>query len=119
MARSEDGKSALIEVKAVDDDYPLYGDVAVTPRREAGSDLARRWHSAPVERTLLDEFGVDVGSKLMIGKATTTIGGVLGEQPDRLADRLAYGPKVLMRGISTRGSGADPAGCSIRWIFAG
>ncbi|HLO22036.1 MAG TPA: ABC transporter permease, partial [Methyloceanibacter sp.] len=28
MARSQDGKSALIEVKAVDDSYPLYGEVA-------------------------------------------------------------------------------------------
>src|SRR5262249_51211463 len=26
MGRSTDGKSALVEVKAVDDDYPLYGD---------------------------------------------------------------------------------------------
>ena len=30
MARSQDGKSALIEVKAVDGAYPLYGNVATT-----------------------------------------------------------------------------------------
>ena len=51
--RSADGKTALIEVKAVDDAYPLYGEVAVLepdecrrrlalPRRGAGRARAAR-----------------------------------------------------------------------------
>ena len=49
-----------------------------------------------VERDLLDRLGVDIGSQLSIGEASVIIGGVLGAQPDRLADRLAYGPELLM-----------------------
>jgi putative ABC transport system permease protein len=116
MARSEDGKSALIEVKAVDDDYPLYGDVAVT-RAEKPGPIWQDDGIVLVERTLLDRLGVDVGSKLMIGNATTTIGGVLGEQPDRLADRLAYGPKVLMSRGTLDKTGLVQPGSLIRWIY--
>src|SRR4029450_13542974 len=95
MARSPSGKSALVEVKAVDDAYPLYGDVAI-----AGSDKTGPiWREPSVvlaERTLLDRLGLSVGSTLSIGETTVTIGGILGEQPDPLADRLAYGPKLPM-----------------------
>ena len=116
MARSEGGKSALIEVKAVDDDYPLYGDVAIT-RAEKPGPIWRDDGVVLVERTLLDRLGVDVGSKLRIGEATTTIGGVLGEQPDRLADRLAYGPKVLMSRGTLAKTGLVQPGSLIRWIY--
>ena len=36
MARSPAGKSALVEVKAVDDAYPLYGDVAIADSDKTG-----------------------------------------------------------------------------------
>ena len=116
MARSQDGKSALIEVKAVDDAYPLYGDVAITRAEEAGP-IWRDGDVVLVERTLLDRLGVDVGSTLIIGEATTTIGGVLGEQPDRLADRLAYGPKVLMSRDTLDKTGLVQPGSLIRWTY--
>src|SRR5262245_28384787 len=36
MARNAAGKSVLVELKAVDDAYPLYGEVVVTESRGAG-----------------------------------------------------------------------------------
>ena len=42
MARTADGRTALVEIKAVDAAYPLYGAVALEPQ----SSLAARWRSA-------------------------------------------------------------------------
>ena len=95
MARTADGKNALIEVKAVDDAYPLYGEVSMSETERAGY-VWRSPSMVLVERTLLDRLSLAVGKKLAIGAANVAIGGILGEQPDRLADRLAYGPKLLM-----------------------
>ncbi len=116
MARSEAGKSALVEVKAVDDDYPLCGDVVIT-RAEKPGPIWRGGDVVLVEQTLLDRLGLDVGSKLMIGEAAATIGGVLGEQPDRLADRLAYGPKLLMSEATLAKTGLVQPGSLIRWTY--
>ena len=116
MARSQDGKSALIEVKAVDGAYPLYGDVAITRAGKTGP-IWRDGDVVLVERTLLDRLNLDVGSTLLIGEATTTIGGVLGEQPDRLADRLAYGPKLLMSRATLAKTGLVQPGSLIRWTY--
>ena len=101
MARSAEGKSALVEVKAVDNAYPLYGDVSIT-RAERPGPVWRDPDVVLVERTLLDRLNLDIDSKIAIGDATVTIGGILGEQPDRLADRLAYGPKLLMTSVECR-----------------
>jgi putative ABC transport system permease protein len=115
MARTENGKTALIEVKAVDGDYPLYGEVAVVKPEQAGPV----WRSPGVvlaERGLLDR-GLEVGSSLSIGEAKVTIGGVLGQQPDRLADRLAYGPKLLMSQDTLAKTGLVQPGSLIRWTY--
>jgi putative ABC transport system permease protein len=116
MARNPGGKSALVEIKAVDAAYPLYGDAviaepqgAVAPWREPGKIV--------VERTLLDRLGVAVGGELSIGEAKVTIAGLLGEQPDRLADRLAYGPKVLMSLDTLDRTGLVQPGSLVRWIY--
>jgi putative ABC transport system permease protein len=116
MARSPAGKSALVEVKAVDDAYPLYGDVAIADSDKTGP----LWRDPAVvlaERTLLDRLGLSVGSTLAIGETTVTIGGILGEQPDRLADRLAYGPKLLMSRETLAKTGLVQPGSLIRWTY--
>ena len=116
MARSEGGKSALVEVKAVDESYPLYGEVSITGPDHVGPV----WRSPGVvvaERALLDRLGLEIGSPLSIGEAKVTIGGVLGEQPDRLADRLSYGPKLLMSQETLAKTGLVQPGSLIRWTY--
>jgi putative ABC transport system permease protein len=116
MARIAGGKSALVEVKAVDGDYPLYGAVVITEPKDAGAI----WRKAGVivtERSLLERLNVKIGSTLSIGDATVTIGGILGTQPDRLADRLAYGPRVLMSLETLDRTGLIQPGSLIRWIY--
>ena len=85
MARIHGGKSALIEVKAVDSAYPLYGDVVISEPKDASIP----WRKPGVivaEQSLLERLGVGIGGTLSIGDATVTIGGVLGT-PARPAGR--------------------------------
>ncbi|HEY8277911.1 MAG TPA: hypothetical protein VIG52_13145, partial [Methyloceanibacter sp.] len=63
MARNGGGKSVLVEMKAVDAAYPLYGEVAVTSPPGTGA-LWQQDDTVLVERTLLDRLGLDVGGKL-------------------------------------------------------
>ena len=42
MARAADGQTALVELKAVDGAYPLYGDVALDRRAVSPTRLAER-----------------------------------------------------------------------------
>jgi len=116
MARAADGKAALVEVKAVDAPYPLYGDVVVLNPQDAGP-LWRKPDVVLAQPVLLDRLGLKIGDPLKIGDATVTIGGTLGEQPDRLADRLSYGPKLLMSRETLAKTGLVQPGSLIRWIY--
>jgi putative ABC transport system permease protein len=116
MARAEDGKSALVEVKAVDAPYPLYGDVAVIEPEDAGP-LWRKPDTVLAQPILLDRLGAKIGDTLKIGETTVTLGGTLGEQPDRLADRLSYGPKLLMSRDTLEETGLVQPGSLIRWTY--
>lgn len=116
MARLAGGKSALIEVKAVDAAYPLYGDVTIAEPKGTGA-IWRETGVIVAERALLDRLKLAVGDTLTIGEATVRIGGVLGAQPDRLADRLSYGPKVLMSLQTLNSTHLVQPGSLIRWIY--
>lgn len=116
MARTPAGKTALIEVKAVDEAYPHYGEVSILEPEDAGP----AWRFPGVvlaEQSLLDRLDLEVGSSLTIGDAKVTVGGVLGQQPDRLADRLSYGPKVLMSRETLDQTRLIQPGSLIRWIY--
>ncbi|ODR93510.1 hypothetical protein AUC70_11630 [Methyloceanibacter stevinii] len=116
MARGLDAKSALIEVKAVDGAYPLYGEVSVI-EPEALGPAWREPGTVLVEPILLERLGLKIGDTLKIGEATTKIAGTLGQQPDRLADRLSYGPKVLMSRDTLDETGLVQPGSLIRWTY--
>jgi putative ABC transport system permease protein len=116
MARIAGGKSALVEAKAVDGAYPLYGQVLITEPKDTGA-VWRKPGVIVVERSLLERLNVGIGATLSIGEATVTIGGILGTQPDRLADRLAYGPRLLMSLDTLERTGLIQPGSLIRWIY--
>ncbi|MDJ0513814.1 MAG: ABC transporter permease [Methyloceanibacter sp.] len=116
MARGEDGTSALIEVKAVDDAYPLYGDVSVIEPEGLGLAWQERG-TVLVQPILLERLGLKIGDSLKIGEAKVKIAGTLGQQPDRLADRLSYGPKVLMSRDTLDATGLIQPGSLIRWTY--
>jgi putative ABC transport system permease protein len=116
MTRIPGGKSALIEAKAVDGAYPLYGQVVITEPKDAGP-IWRKRGVIVAERSLLERLNLHIGDTLSIGDAIATVGGILGTQPDRLADRLAYGPRVLMSLETLDGTGLIQPGSLIRWIY--
>src|SRR5262249_12017687 len=115
-ARAPGGKSALVEAKAVDGAYPLYGEVVVAEPKDAGP-IWRKPGVIVAERSLLERLNIRIGSTVSIGDAIVTIGGILGTQPDRLADRLAYGPRVLMSLDTLDRTGLIQPGSLIRWIY--
>jgi putative ABC transport system permease protein len=119
MARSSDGRSALVEIKAVDAAYPLYGRVET----QSGEDLAHLL--APRENVfgvvadpmLLTRLGVQPGGRLTVGNATLELRAELEHEPDRLAAGLALGPRLLMSNQALRATGLIQPGSLARWHY--
>src|SRR5262249_44189145 len=77
----------LIELKAVDGAWPLFGQPSFTPDQKLSDVLACEDDGtcgAAVEQTLLDRLHVTRGDLIKIGDATLRVMGVLNSEPDRI-----------------------------------
>ncbi|MCH8924866.1 MAG: FtsX-like permease family protein [Proteobacteria bacterium] len=98
-----DGRRALIELRAVDSAYPLYGAVELRPARPLAELLAYRdgaWGLAAdaslLRRFDLDPASIDAGTRLRIGELTYEIRALVAREPDRSTRIAAFGPRVLV-----------------------
>ncbi len=92
----------LVELKAVEERYPLYGRVEMTPQQPLHSSLARLdcpsrpCFGALVQESLLISLGLQLHDHVKIGQAWFAVTGMLVKEPDRVASAFSLGPRVLI-----------------------
>ncbi len=96
-AGSGSGRS-LIELKGVDDRYPLVGTAVVEPSLALNEALAKRngvW-GAVIAPSLASKLKLAVGDSLRVGEATFTVRGMLTREPDEVVSLFDLGPRVMI-----------------------
>lgn len=93
MAARLDGReSVLVELKGVDDAYPLYGNF----RLQQGALKQRpRGREVAIGPELADRLSVSVGESIRIGTARFRVVGLIAEEPDRAGQGFTLGSTVL------------------------
>ncbi|HWU56428.1 MAG TPA: FtsX-like permease family protein, partial [Rhizomicrobium sp.] len=97
-ARDNDQRQ-LVEVKAVDDRWPLFGTPQLIPAQPLHDVLACEDDGicgAAAEQTLLDRLHVGRGDLIKLGNATLRIIAVLDKEPDRISTGFNLGPRLLI-----------------------
>ena len=90
------GSSTLVELKAVDGAYPLYGKLDLSSGDQS---------SVMVEPLLLSRLHLQVGDTLKLGQGNFKISGVIGNEPDRIAAGFVFGPRVLISQDALKATG--------------
>ena len=111
-----------VELKAVDANYPLVGQLKLTGGRIIGAPLpGTAWLSEGAAQRL----GLSPGGKIAIGTGTLTVGGIIAPEPDRLGEGFAFGAVALVGEDVPRRAGLIAPGSMYRsklWtmrMFAG
>src|SRR6202050_5408942 len=119
MARTADGRSTLVEIKAVDDNCPLFGTVTTDPARPLPALFAQDdgAFGAAVDPALLTRLDLKTGDRITLGNATVELRAVLTGEPDKLAGGIGLGPRVLMSEAALRASGLLQPGSVVRWQY--
>ncbi len=115
-ARTADD-ATMVEIKAVDDAYPLVGAAVVTPPISLAEALrdSDGAFGAVADATLIERLSLHVGDKFMLGDKKYALRGELAGEPDRIATGVGFAPRVM---ISTQGlaaSGLQTAASLMRW----
>jgi putative ABC transport system permease protein len=119
MARVTDGRSTLVEVKAVDDAYPLIGTVTTEPAMPLAALFARQGDAfgAAADPALLTRLDLKPGDRITIGNAVIELRASLSGEPDRLAGGIGLGPRLLVSEAALRASGLLQPGSLVRWQY--
>ena len=119
MARAQDGRTTLVEVKAVDGVYPLYGTVALDPQQPLAQTLAYRngAFGAAADAGLLARLDLGPDARVTLGSAIIEIRAILTSEPDKLSGGIGFGPRLLVSEQALRASGLLQPGSVVRWHY--
>ena len=120
MARTPDlSEQSLIELKAVDGRYPLYGALEITPEQPLDDVFETRdgYAGAAVDGTLLNRLGLEVGDRIRLGEADFEIRAEILREPDRVSGGFAIGPRVMISQAAFPSTGLIRPGSLINYSY--
>jgi putative ABC transport system permease protein len=120
MVRSlKDDQRALVELKAVDRTYPLYGELLSNPAQPLAAALEDRdgHFGALAEAALLERLQLRVGDRLQLGETTFILRGVLTREPDRNISAFSLGPRMLVSQEGLAASGLLQPGSLVNYAY--
>ena len=88
------GDTRLVQVRALQGRFPLYGRLGTAPETAAARYLSGPF--ALVDETLLLQFNAQVGDSLRLGQATFAIAGRLTQLPGEPPMAGAFNPRVFI-----------------------
>ncbi len=110
----------LVELKAVGDAYPLYGDMTLESGAALGDALARGrdgLFGAVVEPVLLERLELQAGDELRVGTQTFVIRSAIAYEPDRVAGGFAIGPRVMISNEALAQTGLVTVGSLVDYEY--
>jgi len=119
MARTNAGQATLVEMKAVDDAYPLFGEALLDPPGSLANALAQRdgVFGAVADPTLMARLELKSGARIAVGNANIEIRATLTSEPDKLAGGIGFGPRLLVNQDALRATGLLQPGSLVRWHY--
>src|SRR5262245_9709274 len=110
---------ALVELKAVDGAYPLYGTIDLAPASPLADALAERggrWGAA-ADANLLDRLGLKLGDSIRVGEATYELRATITREPDRGTGVFILGPRLMVADASLATTGLVQPGSLIYHVY--
>ncbi|XWN32016.1 MAG: FtsX-like permease family protein [Devosia sp.] len=117
MARTEGASQTLVELKAVDNLYPIYGSLDLASGRPVAEVMNTGNPVAVVDESLLATADLAIGDTISLGRLNVEIADTIDREPDRLAGGIAFGPRVMIAVDDLEASGLVRTGSLVRWRY--
>jgi putative ABC transport system permease protein len=119
MASSQSAQT-FVELKAVDDAYPLYGTLQTSGAVLSPSLLAqdaRGRYGALADPAVAARLRVKIGDSLRVGEADFVLRGLIKHEPDRVEAGFSFGPRLMLSMAALGQTGLVRQGALITWLY--
>lgn len=97
MASLANGDARLVQLHAVEGDYPFFGEIRTRPPEKWRATLQTNTPAAVVEEALLRQTGMQIGDSLTIGGRDFVVSGVVENAPGMMVPAYIVSPRVYVR----------------------
>lgn len=126
MVRAED-EAMLVEAKAVDNAYPLYGSVQLDGNKTLAAALQKSEqkseqksgavYGAVAEQGLFDRLALNVGDVVTLGQIRVRLNGVVLDEPDRNAGGFPLAPRLMVSHQTLTAAGLLRPGALVNYHY--
>ncbi|RKK01904.1 FtsX-like permease family protein [Pseudoroseomonas wenyumeiae] len=118
MAIAPNGQRTLVELKAADAAYPLYGALELDPPHAA---LTPEAPGAPagvaLEPLVADRLGLKPGDRLRLGEESFVLAALIRTEPDKVASPALLGPRALIPLAALEGTKLVQPGSLVQYEY--
>ena len=112
---TKSGGTRLVQVRALGGEFPYYGELETVP--EAAAVDFREGRRALVDKTLLLQFGAQVGDSIKVGEVSFEIAGRLDQAPGQTGISTAVAPAVFIPLADLEATGLSQKGSRINYRY--
>ncbi len=112
-------RRTLVELKGVDDAYPVYGAIGLAPVQELDRALGQhegRWGAA-ADPVLLHQLGIAIGDTIRVGDLDYVVRATVEREPDRVTSLFSFGPRLMVAADSLTATGLIRPGSLVQWHY--
>lgn len=113
--RKQDGTPLFVELRAVDEAYPLYG--AFKTLQSNSLPIIMQQGGALAAPEVLSRLEIEPGSALGLGQLTTQLIDQIEREPDQLSGGLGLGPRVLISLTTLEKTNLAQFGSLVNWQY--
>ncbi len=110
----------LVELKAVDDVYPLFGEMELADGIPFDGALSKKdgvWGGV-AEAGLLERLKINVGDTVRLGDINIQVRGVIATEPDKAVGFFNFGPRLMVSMDALADTGLVQPGSLINYYYA-
>ncbi len=110
----------LVELKAVDDVYPLFGEMELADGIPFDGTLSKKddvWGGV-AEAGLLERLQINVGDTVRLGDINIQVRGVIATEPDKAVGFFNFGPRLMVSMDALVDTGLVQPGSLINYYYA-
>ena len=110
-------KRRIVELKAVDQNWPLKGVPIIVPNKSINKSLKMNDNNngALIDDSLKKQLEIKVGDVLQLGKTKIQINGIIKKEPDRMFSFATFGSRLLISNATLKASGLVIPGSLVKY----